>query len=448
MTTMTFRLLFAVLLCAASMAAQPLQYVDRFGFDPPRPGAHESVQILVGGQWPQGVPPHSPQVTVVDGRIDIHFRASKSGPTIVSPWGARLRVGPLEPGAYVVSVHADGERLAQRVLDVQPRPFQVVPVFGAARTDVLLRDVAVPPECPVHDCLQIKFGGVPGEGARLVGEGDILVRTPAHADGLVDVSLSTPIGDNATAPNAFRFGSAVDEGDFDRVLFPVTFDGPGANGSDWTTVITVRNDAPIHVETEPLIWFDASIPTIPIQAPFPPGGRAFFDQLGSQAGRFFYIPRGLEPYFSYSSHIRDRSRTGTNLGTQIPVVRASDTSNRIRLIDVPLDPAFRARLRIYDWDTRPRDVTVRIIEAFREVVHHVDVRLSAAVVTCPTTPCLQPEPAYAALDLSSIPGLSGAGRGDIIIEAETGDARLWGFVSLTNNETQAVTVYTPQHQTP
>ncbi|HYI08195.1 MAG TPA: hypothetical protein VEK57_03910 [Thermoanaerobaculia bacterium] len=455
MTKRVLPLLF-VLLCAGFMPGAPTVStsgiaiggtVDRFEFNPPRPGENEPVEILLHGVWPSGPPPASPRVTVGAGRIDINFQASYEGPLVVSEWGARVRVGPLDPGIYVVSVLAAGDRIGERVLEVQARPFTVIPTFGSAGMEVLLRGVPVTPECPVGACLQVKFGGIPGESVRYSGPGELLVRTPEHFDTIVDVSVSTPIGDNVTATKAFRFGRAADEADYERVLFPVTFEGRGAHGSDWTTNITVRNDSPLVVATEPLIWLNHHpSPPPAVRDAFPPGGRARFPELSSQAGRFFYIPRGLEPYFSFSSHILDQSRAGTNLGTEIPVVHEDDTSNRIRLVDVPLDPDFRARLRIYDWDSLSRDVRVTVINVLEDKQHNFIVRLNAAVITCPTAPCLQPEPGYAAVDLTAIPELAGAALGDVIIEAETGEARLWAFVSVTNNETQHVTLYTPQHQ--
>ncbi|HYI08196.1 MAG TPA: hypothetical protein VEK57_03915 [Thermoanaerobaculia bacterium] len=448
--TATKRLLplLFVLLCAVSSFGE---YVERFEFDPASPVEGETFEVLVNGWWPSGGPPFAPQVVVDGHRIEIRFQAAKNGPPVISYWGARVSVGPLDAGTYVIAVRAAGDVLQEKTLVIEPRPFTVIPGFGPSGSEVLLRGVQVPAECRLGECLQVKFGGVPGEAARFFDRsGDILIRTPDHADGLVDVSLSTPIGDSVVAPKAFRFGRALGAGDYERVLFPVTFEGPGAHGSDWTTNIIVRNDSPLTVETAPLFWLnpDSTTSGPPILGPFPPAGRARFRELGSQAGRFLYIPRGLESFFSYSSHILDQSRAGTNLGTEIPVVHVGDTSNRIRLVNVPLDPAFRARLRIYEWDSQPRFVTVTVINVLEDEQHIIRLRLDAAVITCPTTPCLQPEPGYAALDFSTIPALAGAALGDVIIESETGDARLWAFVSVTNNETQHVTLYTPQHKNP
>jgi hypothetical protein len=322
----------------------------------------------------------------------------------------------------------------------------VAPAAGLNGSPVLLRGVHLLRECPLADCLEITFGGVLVQNPHQIGPSELLVSAPHQDDGLVDVTISSKeTGASFTATNAFRYGGPLSEADFDRVLFPMTFLGAGAHGSEWTTRIFVRSDAPLSVDTEPQTWVDLNPPHPPIRQAFPPGGRTQFHEISSESGRFFYVPRGLESFFSYSAHVLDLSRSSTNLGTEIPVVRAEDTANEIRLVDVPLDALFRAKLRIYDWDTIPREVTVTVIRAVDAEPFTFRTRLDAMVVTCPRAPCLQPTPAFASIDLSAIPEIAAGGRGDVILTSDTKDARLWAFVSVTNNVTQQVTVHTPQH---
>jgi len=67
---------------------------------------------------------------------------------------------------------------------------------------------------------------------------------------------------------------------------------------------------------------------------------------------------------------------------------------------------------------------------------------------CTAPPCTMYRAPFAAVDLASIPGIGDDGDVDITISAETHDARLWAFVTVSNNETQRVTLFTPQHATP
>lgn len=444
MKSMRYAVIVSFLLCSVPLFGVGL---DRIVVDPALPREGEPFEILLSGIWPSGPKPMDPHVTLQQGRIEISLAASYDGFAVVSPWGERLHVGPLAAGSYEIIVRGAGEELGRQTVVVEARPFRVAPAAGLAGTEMLLQDVHMLRDCSLDECLEVRFGGVPVEFPRESGPGEILVSAPNHDPGLVDVTVRNKItGAVATATNAFRYGGPISGADFDRVLFPMTFRGAGAHGSDWTTRIFVRNDSPLLVDTEPQIWVDlhAPSPQPPIRQPFPPGGRAQFHELTSETGRFFYVPRGLESFFSYSSHVLDLSRASTNLGSEIPVVRAGDTAQQIRLVDVPLDPRFRGKLRIYDWDTNPREVAVTVIRAADDERFSFGMRLSAVVVSCPRAPCLQPWPAFASIDLSSIPEIAGDGRADVIITANTNDARLWAFVSVTNNETQQVTLYTPQ----
>ncbi len=166
-------------------------------------------------------------------------------------------------------------------------------------------------------------------------------------------------------------------------------------------------------------------------------------------GMFLYVPRGAEGYLAYSSHIVDRSRSTTDRGAEVPVVRAKDTAAVLHLPHVPVDPLFRARLRIYDFDAidgRWVRVTARADDG---TVHTLDTRLSADNIACISLlPCLQPWPAFASIDISSIGSLRQKRVADLRVESLERDGRLWAFVSVTNNDTQRVTLHTPQHASP
>jgi hypothetical protein len=72
------------------------------------------------------------------------------------------------------------------------------------------------------------------------------------------------------------------------------------------------------------------------------------------------------------------------------------------------------------------------------------------IPVCPIAPCVSDRPAFRDFDLESIPILrSGnfpSGVDVTITTGVRGNGRLWAFVSVTNNDTQHVTVYTPQHR--
>ena len=111
---------------------------------------------------------------------------------------------------------------------------------------------------------------------------------------------------------------------------------------------------------------------------------------------------------------------------------------------MPLAPQYRLKLRIYDFDlANGRNVTVvlRDAETNRELRR---VPLTLVATLCFGRPCLAPKPPFAVLDLDGMGELRGVARIDVTVEAETHEARIWAFVAVTNNQTQQVTLYTPQ----
>jgi hypothetical protein len=278
----------------------------------------------------------------------------------------------------------------------------------------------------------VYFGGIVVAGREL---GDtIIAAAPPRAPGLYDIAVQDYSKKLHTLRNAYRYTERNGaDADFERVMFPLNYDGPGAHGAEWRTRITVRNDAPVETWTEPSL-----------KAPFlSPGERATFPTEARDGGAFLYVPRGLEPDLVYASHIFDASRMQSTIGTEMPVVRAEDTSHEIKLLNVRVGEGYRSLLRIYDFDATPmRDVNVVIARAEPPVVFR-RVTLGPGIV-CLVPPCRQPAPTFATLDLSAIPELQGETAVDVTISALANDARLWAFVSVTNNETQQVTLWTPQ----
>jgi hypothetical protein len=302
--------------------------------------------------------------------------------------------------------------------------------------------------CAAEPCQPIRFGGVPATDVRNEGWGVVSVTVPPHVPGVVDVTVQESTG-VVTLPGGFRYGGPDYFTDFERVLFPVNFTSSGANGSEWHTEIVVQNNAPVTLDTSPRTFVHPDPPLLPIPTPLAPGAKGFVPEEGRDGGMFFYAPRGAERYLAYSSRIFDSSRSTTDRGTEVPVVRARDTAAVLHLPNVPVDPLFRARLRIYDFDSVDgREVTVTAT-ADDGTVHTFGTRLSADNISCfPALPCLEPAPAFASIDVSSIGSLRQKRIADLRIEAYERDARLWAFVSVTNNETQRVTVHTPQHASP
>ncbi len=429
------RLLFALLLLAAPFASA------RILFDPPRLYENEAFDILIRSSSPNSGGPGAPYLRLAPGVITIDLMREQGNLLTPAEWGERVRVDGLPAGRYDVIVRSEERVWERTTMVVHPAPFTIAPSFGAAGTEVLIEGVRA--RCEAVPCTPVvRFGSEEASGVRVTGEGDIVAQAPA-VSGRVGVTIDVG-GFIYTLPRGYTgvaSGTPPDLEQMEKVLLPLNFRGGGAHGAGWRTETVVRNEAEIRIPTEPLIF----ISDILGPAPIPIRTRAPFPEEQHEGGVYFFVPRGLEKRLTWKSHILDRSRSETDRGTELPVVRVEDTSAVIRLTNVPLRSLFRARLRIYDFDTiENRDIDVLITKAGRP-----EVRLHAItrVPSCITPPCAMYRAPFAAFDLSSIPELADAGEVDITIRAETNDARLWAFVSVSNNETQRVTLFTPQHAT-
>lgn len=139
--------------------------------------------------------------------------------------------------------------------------------------------------------------------------------------------------------------------------------------------------------------------------------------------------------------IQDISRQSSTFGTEIPTIRASAAATKaIDLFMVPSDENFRSLLRVYDFDPAPG--------------HAILVRLykPTFTLTNPATDQLLSETTLnfqVPSDTFNYPGFTQMGipadvspvRVEIIPLTE--GLRYWGFVSVTNNATQHVTLVTP-----
>jgi hypothetical protein len=165
------------------------------------------------------------------------------------------------------------------------------------------------------------------------------------------------------------------------------------------------------------------------------------------AGRFLYIatngPDETER-LTLSLRTRDLSRQSEGHGTQVPVVREDDTiiGRPIVLTNIPMSALYRQKLRIYDFDGElGRAVMVEVYKAVGST--HFD-RLATRTIQLSLAPFTgEPHhPGYAELDLNAMPEVADADRVTVLVKGSD-DARLWAFVSVTNNITQQVTTVTP-----
>lgn len=166
--------------------------------------------------------------------------------------------------------------------------------------------------------------------------------------------------------------------------------------------------------------------------------------LTGSPGRFIFVAQDQLSSLAMNLRVHDVTRGGLNFGTEIPIVRESEfRTNRITFAGVPTDARFRNTLRIYSDSAVDVLVTVADLPPVR-------VKLIGGFGGFPFPGPGFPDfhkPAYAAF--SSFP--RGAVPVRVTVEADPGfvslipiEIPLWAFITVTNNDTQAITTITPQ----
>jgi hypothetical protein len=423
----------ALLLIAALplLATHPL--TSEISFNPAVPTDRSFVVLEVRDVWRDPCVPRNPVLTRAGNAITVRFTVPPdlACPAVLAPWEAKVPIGVLTPGVYAVTLEVDDfdglRRAGVRTLVVRESApaFVIEPQIAstAGGTVVAFRNVCPNAGTPVTV-------SVSGAGVPVLPGCPVKVTLPAHAPGPVDVTLT--VGDlSSTVVNALQYvdpAAAPDPALYERVLVPVIFNGSGAFGSVWQTNVEMTNLSAFRIDWVP----EVSRPLGSLDPERSTSLSAFGER---PAGLVLFLPRGADVRFGYL--IRDLSRDASQWGTEIPVVRERDTQTVLVLPNVPFDDRYRLQLRIYDIDGVSGEVMV--MAGTQPVGREVSV-----AGPCTARPCNSNQPAFASVDLRQLfPTASGAQTIRVFGGSDL-PARFWAFVTVTNNETQHVTVISPQ----
>ena len=314
-------------------------------------------------------------------------------------------------------------------------------------------NLSTPVVCIVPCPPRVVFGALAVDATE-VSDQELHVVTPPHPAGTVDVSIVIPGRPGLLMEDAFTFIEGIDA-PYEKVLLPMYFPGEisGAYGTRWKTDLSIYNGS----ENAALIADAvcppdlACPPVIPLTVGVAPGGSLlnppnFFRPTRANTSLILYVSKPAASDVSFGLRVADTSRSALNGGTDLPVVRGDEfLTGTGQFLNVPLNGAqFRLLLRIYDVAHDETDFTVRIHPADEKPttpIYSTTVRAST-----PSRPPFRSEAAYAELDITQLLMLRLAWPDQARIEIVPGKAgsRYWAFVSLTNNETQLVTLITPQ----
>lgn len=248
---------------------------------------------------------------------------------------------------------------------------------------------------------------------------------------------------------ALCLGVRVFATDFDHVLVPVipVFQ-QGAYGSEWNADLLVRNDGDVFYlvsqepNASPCQLPECPVPESPPHSTLPVIARAAID------GALIYLEHSGAPSITLHLRIQDVSRQALTWGTEVPVVRATDTfSEPFSLLDIPTDSRFRSLLRIYEFDGL--DGTVVHIKVFpldsEQLLAEADVTLHVFWdARTPPPDRLPMYPASARVDLvGTFPQVRPFGQLRVVISPVSQGSKIWAFVSVVNNDSQHLTIITP-----
>jgi IPT/TIG domain len=386
----------------------PLLHAATFRFDPPAPTNDTTTKLTFSGTRPDGCATPMPDVSIDKEakRITLTFPHSLLAcPAVVVPISATVNLGVLPAGVYDVVAqlaifdppYALGStRFAVRDVTTYTIAPASAPITGGDVITVISKepfDVE-----PIH----VSLGGNDVPVTR-INATSIQFHAPPHAAGPVDLIVESVMGGRHVATAGFTYydphAATPDPLLFTSLLFPLDFAGPGAFGSLWTTDNWVEIGA---VKSK-----------VPV--------------TGSAAG--VVVPVLRTQIVAANSRIRDTSRSSQNAGTEIPVVREDDFTDHLRLLNVPGGKNFRALLRVWT-SGEPAD----------RFFFNIDQIPSFAANSVP----LQPAPGglrYGTADLT--PFLDSPNEHLDISAGVTAGTRIWGMISITNNDTQQVTIISP-----
>ena len=425
------------------LAAVP-SFAEPFQIEPKAPVSTSAVVLRVDSVW-EGCLPRNAQVTRSDQSIDVLWSVPRTGGCVTAflPWSDRVSLGVLSPGRYEVTMRVDSRTGLQTLGTKSFIVAEGNPVFtfdppaigvggGFVGVNSLLLCVQSPSDVP-----KVLVDGVPIQYQ--VDPCSVVLFMPPHAAGPVDISIQVG-ATTYTVRSTFRYldpHATPDEAVFERVLVPVLSNGPGANGSQWETRGTLRN-----VASSSLRWFsDVARPSTcgTGYCLVTPTATLALSAFGEHPkGLVLFVPRTIADDIHYGLMVRDTSREGTTLGTEVRVVRERDASSgKLVLENVPLDSRYRTTLRIYAIDGGGTNVKVTALAppGGAAATVHLD--------GCDLPPCNSAEPGFGSFDLRALfPQLTQNPYVTLFVE---GDARpRWALVSVTNNATQQVTTISPQ----
>jgi hypothetical protein len=395
-------------------------------FDPPNPSSHDAVRV-----WTYTICPASFRANVqrTGQSFIIDFPARDVGCIATpTPVLTSVNLGVLEGGTYEVSARIMGEEIGRRSLEVRGvDPFALypagVPTSGGGEVQIgTLWQFS-----SGQESVRVFFGT---SEARVFHSGPVLAaEPPPHSAGLVDVTVMAG-EERIVARQAFKYyePSTVPEPFvFERLLLPVHHSGPGANGSEWRTDTFIGST--FYHLGRPLIFHAPPCSTCSTRITAP----VHLDLERQNEGLILYLARGGRENLAVSSRARDVSRQLLTAGTEIPVVGTEQFREFILIPNIPAEPAHRYMLRLWALRNPGRSGLFPIVVSSTNASEGTNELLWTTA---------DPDLLFRAIDLTPLIAKFPVGER---LTLRVGDMQesIWALLSITNNDTQHVTVIAP-----
>jgi hypothetical protein len=314
----------------------------------------------------------------------------------------------------------------------------VMPSSGptSGGTTVLIRGTGLGAANPRIVSFGILFRSISAQSFEVIDADTIQAATPPYFPGPSDVTVSLADGNILSLPNSFTYTGSVGDA-FDTILLPIFSPAvSGSFGSLFVTHFTIWNiagaDIPVFAFAPPPCQLGICPPQTPLLLFLKAreGAPVFAFQFDGDPGHLLYIPKGSFDRLAASLRVSDVTRSSQSFGTRIPIVPDHEfRSDFLALLDVPASALFRDTLRIYSLDPQT-SVHIRVI---RFDSTHIVAEFDADL----RDPIDMFHPGYAGLS-----GFPVEDHARIEIEPR-GGKRIWAFVSVTNNDTQQITIVAP-----
>lgn len=241
---------------------------------------------------------------------------------------------------------------------------------------------------------------------------------------------------------------------YEQLLVPLSWGPRGAFGSLWRTELLIYNegDVPAQVFQSECGFFCGCGVGVCVSRELAPSTSMKFEiqadttNPASQGG-YLYVGRSAADEVALQFRVRDVSRDTTSLGTEVPLVRQDEfRDSAVSLLGVPLMPPFRTHLRVYGFDPVLDAGEVRVAVLASDTDELIDehiLRLSPGG-SASSIHGLAPHPAYGEITKLVKAGDELPRTGRIRITPMTPGLRFWAFVAAIHNETQHLTLITPQ----